>query len=75
MLPQIVPQLLETLTGRAIPAHRANDHEMGTQMRAPTLPVALPARHQEEPFREPTWTGVRRQPATPGRYFGWSSAQ
>jgi hypothetical protein len=38
MLPQIVPQLLETLTGRAIPAHRANDHEMGTQMRAPRSP-------------------------------------
>src|SRR5262249_57308809 len=30
---------------------------------------------QEEPNQEPTWTDIRRRPATPGDCQAWSSAQ
>jgi hypothetical protein len=33
------------------------------------------ASDQAEPFGEPTWTGFRRQSATPSHCLGWSTAQ
>ncbi len=68
------PTAAEMLAGQPTPAHQAGDHVIGNGNATPRGPLS-PASHEGEPFREPTETGVRRQPATLSRYSGWPSAQ
>jgi hypothetical protein len=71
-----MPSTARAASGVLSSSAEGPDDRKGELARSATLPGSPgPASDQGEPFGEPTWTGFRRQSATPGHCSGWSSAQ